>query len=135
MRANAFVDYTDEINSPYALVPIIVYCFDKKGTHLADAEIRKMIKWFFYSHDFVCGQTGFLARLHSLDWGTAQVRIGGQWQVVIVFCMRSRYSGKSFVGVYPWERQGAPKRPDRGIKNSNLQLREGCRLEQSILCL
>ena len=26
MRANAFVDHTDEINSPYALVPIIVYC-------------------------------------------------------------------------------------------------------------
>jgi hypothetical protein len=49
MRTNAFVDHTDEINSPYALVPIIVYCFDKKGTHLTDAEIRKMVKWFFYS--------------------------------------------------------------------------------------
>lgn len=49
MRANAFVDHTDEINSPYALVPIIVYCFDKHGTHLTDAEIRKMVKWFFYS--------------------------------------------------------------------------------------
>jgi hypothetical protein len=49
MRANAFVDHTDEINSPYALVPIIVYCFDKKGSHLTDVEIRKMVKWFFYS--------------------------------------------------------------------------------------
>lgn len=49
MRTNVFVDHTDEINSPYALVPIIVYCFDKKGTHLTDAEIRKMVKWFFYS--------------------------------------------------------------------------------------
>ena len=49
MRTNAFVDHTDEINSPYALVPIIAYCFDKKGTHLTDAEIRKMVKWFFYS--------------------------------------------------------------------------------------
>jgi len=49
MRANAFVDHTDEINSPYALVPIIVYCFDKNGIHLTDAEIRKMVKWFFYS--------------------------------------------------------------------------------------
>jgi hypothetical protein len=49
MRANAFVDHTDEINSPYALVPIIVYCFDKGGQHLTDAEIRKMVKWFFYS--------------------------------------------------------------------------------------
>jgi hypothetical protein len=43
------VDHTDEINSPYALVPIIVYCFDKNGVHLTDAEIRKMVKWFFYS--------------------------------------------------------------------------------------
>jgi len=49
LRANAFVDHTDEINSPYALVPIIVYCFDKNGTHLTDAEIRKVVKWFFYS--------------------------------------------------------------------------------------
>lgn len=49
MRTKAFVDHTDEINSPYALVPIIVYCFDKNGAHLTDAEIRKMVKWFFYS--------------------------------------------------------------------------------------
>lgn len=49
MRANAFVDHSDEINSPYALVPIIVYCFDKNGTYLTDVEIRKMVKWFFYS--------------------------------------------------------------------------------------
>lgn len=49
LRANAFVDHSDEINSPYALVPIIVYCFDKNGTHLTDAEIRKVVKWFFYS--------------------------------------------------------------------------------------
>jgi len=49
MRANAYVDHSAEINSPYALVPIIVYCFDKKGAHLTDAEIRKMVKWFFYS--------------------------------------------------------------------------------------
>jgi len=49
MRANAYVDHSDEINSPYALVPIIVYCFDKNSTHLSDMEIRKMVKWFFYS--------------------------------------------------------------------------------------
>lgn len=49
MRANAFVDHSDEINSPYALVPIIVYCFGKNGKHLTDFEIRKMVKWFFYS--------------------------------------------------------------------------------------
>lgn len=49
MRTNAYVDHTAEINSPYALVPIIVYCFNKKGKHLTDSEIRKMIKWFYYS--------------------------------------------------------------------------------------
>ncbi|MGB5157799.1 MAG: DUF262 domain-containing protein [Desulfobacterales bacterium] len=49
MRTNAFVDHSDEINSSYALVPIIVYCYDKNGSHLTDSEIRKMVKWFFYS--------------------------------------------------------------------------------------
>lgn len=49
MRTNAFVDHTTEINSPYALVPIIVYCFNKNGKHLTDEEIRKVVKWFFYS--------------------------------------------------------------------------------------
>lgn len=49
LRTNAFVDHSSEINSPYALVPIIVYCFDKNDTPLDDAEIRKMIKWFYYS--------------------------------------------------------------------------------------
>ena len=48
LRTNAYVDHTHEINSPYALVPIIVYCFDK-GEHLTDAEIRKLVKWFYYS--------------------------------------------------------------------------------------
>jgi transposase len=45
------------------------------------------------------------AREAEVDWGTAQVRMGGQLQTVKIFCMRSRYSGKSFVCAYPWERQ------------------------------
>ena len=49
MRSHAFVDHTDEINSVYALIPITVYCFDKGGSHLTDAEIRKLVKWFYYS--------------------------------------------------------------------------------------
>lgn len=49
LRSHAFVDHTDEINSVYALIPIIVYCFDKGGEHLNDAEIRKLVKWFYYS--------------------------------------------------------------------------------------
>lgn len=49
MRSHAFVDHTDEINSVYALIPIIVYCYNKGGKHLTDAEIRKLVKWFYYS--------------------------------------------------------------------------------------
>ena len=49
MRSRAFVDHTDEINSVYALIPITVYCFEKGGAHLTDAEIRKLVKWFYYS--------------------------------------------------------------------------------------
>jgi len=49
MRTHAYVDHSDEINSIYALVPIIVYCFDKKGRPLSDQEIKKIMKWFYYS--------------------------------------------------------------------------------------
>jgi len=49
LRASAYVDHIHEISSPYALVPLIVYCFDKEGKHLSDLEIRKMVKWFYYS--------------------------------------------------------------------------------------
>ena len=49
MRSHAYIDHTDEINSVYALIPIIVYCFDKEGEHLSDTEIRKLVKWFYYS--------------------------------------------------------------------------------------
>lgn len=49
LRTHAYVDHTDEINSIYALIPIIAFCFDKKGKPLTDEEIRKMVKWFYYS--------------------------------------------------------------------------------------
>jgi len=49
LRSTAYIDHTEEVNSIYALVPIIVYCFDKNGEHLNDTEIRKMVKWFYYS--------------------------------------------------------------------------------------
>lgn len=49
LRSSAYVDHSTEINSVYALVPIIAYCFDKGGKHPTDAEIRKMVKWFYYS--------------------------------------------------------------------------------------
>jgi hypothetical protein len=48
LRSHAFVDHTDEINSIYALVPIIVYCYDR-NCQLSQAETLKIIKWFYYS--------------------------------------------------------------------------------------
>ncbi len=49
MRTHAYIDHTDEINSIYALIPIIVYCYDRAGGHLSEEEIRKVVKWFYYS--------------------------------------------------------------------------------------
>jgi len=54
MQSHAFVDHTEEINSVYALIPIIAYCYQKAkgkpgGGHLTELEIRKIVKWFYYS--------------------------------------------------------------------------------------
>lgn len=49
MRANAYIDHTDEINSVYALIPIIVYTFDKGKQSLSQDEINRAKKWFYYS--------------------------------------------------------------------------------------
>lgn len=49
LRTNAYVDHSDEINSVYALIPVIVFCFDKGHDHPNDQEIRRMVKWFYYS--------------------------------------------------------------------------------------
>lgn len=49
LRTHAFIDHTDEINSVYALIPIIYHCFKNKDHHLSEEDIRKMIKWFYYS--------------------------------------------------------------------------------------
>ena len=49
MKTQAYVDHTKEINSVYALVPIIVYAYHKHPTKLSQKEIDKIIKWFYYS--------------------------------------------------------------------------------------
>jgi hypothetical protein len=48
LRTHAFVDHSSEINSPYALVPMIAYCYERRSP-LDEQEIQKMIKWFYYS--------------------------------------------------------------------------------------
>jgi hypothetical protein len=49
LQSQAYVDHTDEINSVYALVPIIAYVYNKPGNKLNEEEIKKAIKWFYYS--------------------------------------------------------------------------------------
>lgn len=49
MREHAFIDHTKEINSVYALVPIIVYSYNKGTERLSGMEIKKIVKWFYYS--------------------------------------------------------------------------------------
>ena len=41
LKSHAFIDHTKEINSVYALVPIIVYAFNKGKTKMTEIEIKK----------------------------------------------------------------------------------------------
>jgi len=49
MQSQAYIDHTDEINSVYALVPIITYIYLKPSHKLTEGEIKKVVKWFYYS--------------------------------------------------------------------------------------
>lgn len=49
LKSHAFIDHTKEINSIYALVPIIVYVFHKAWQKLTQEEISKVVKRFYYS--------------------------------------------------------------------------------------
>lgn len=48
LKSRAYVDHSWELAGPYSLIPMIVYCFEHAGDP-SDLEIRKMIKWFYYS--------------------------------------------------------------------------------------
>ncbi len=49
LQSQAYIDHTDEINSVYALVPIITYIYHKPEHKLSEEEIQKVVKWFYYS--------------------------------------------------------------------------------------
>ena len=49
MRSKAFIDHTGEINSVYALIPIIVFCYKKHGETIPEQQLWRIIKWFYYS--------------------------------------------------------------------------------------
>ncbi len=46
MKTHAYIDHTKEINSVYALIPIIVYAYNND---LSQEDIKKIVKWFYYS--------------------------------------------------------------------------------------
>lgn len=49
LRTHAYVDHSDEINSVFALIPLIAYVYKKPNGQLTEAEINKAVKWFYYS--------------------------------------------------------------------------------------
>jgi len=49
LQSKAYVDHSSEINSVYALIPIIAYIFQQRGYKLNGKQIAKVIKWFYYS--------------------------------------------------------------------------------------
>jgi hypothetical protein len=49
MRSKAYVDHTSEINSVYALIPIITFCYLKHGQTIPEQQLWRIIKWFYYS--------------------------------------------------------------------------------------
>lgn len=49
MQSQAYIDHTNEINSVYALVPIVCFVYLKPDHKLNEEEIRKVVKWFYYS--------------------------------------------------------------------------------------
>lgn len=49
LKSQAYIDHTKEVNSVYAFIPIIVYTFHKSPKKLSQLEIKKIVKWFYYS--------------------------------------------------------------------------------------
>jgi len=49
LKSQAYIDHTKEVNSVYAFVPIIVYAYKEGANNLSQLEIKKMVKWFYYS--------------------------------------------------------------------------------------
>jgi len=49
LKSQAFIDHTKEVNSVYAFIPIIVYAYNKGKEKMSQLEIKKAIKWFYYS--------------------------------------------------------------------------------------
>ena len=49
LSSHAFVDHTNEINSIYAVVPIIAYFFKNNLSPVSDDQQKRIVKWFYFS--------------------------------------------------------------------------------------
>src|SRR5205085_10002074 len=49
LRTHAYVDHSDEINSHFALIPLIKYIFNKPTGTLTEDEIKRAVRWFYFS--------------------------------------------------------------------------------------
>jgi len=49
LKTHGYVDHSDEINSVYALVPIVVFVYRLGKNNISEKQINKIIKWFYYS--------------------------------------------------------------------------------------
>ncbi len=83
---------------------------EEHGFRGSEVTVRLWVRRFrerlgYRSKDAVIPLDPECAREAEVDWGTAQVRMAGRLVTVQIFCMRSRYSGKSFVRAYPMQRQ------------------------------
>jgi uncharacterized protein with ParB-like and HNH nuclease domain len=49
LRTHAYVDHSDEINSVFALIPLIAFIYKNPNGQLNELEIKKAVKWFYFS--------------------------------------------------------------------------------------
>ena len=49
MKSQAYIDHTKEVNTNFAFIPIIVYAYNKGKEKLNQQEVKKIVKWFYYS--------------------------------------------------------------------------------------
>ena len=48
LKSHAYIDHSKEINSVFALIPIIVFAYEH-NCKMSEKRIKKAIKWFYYS--------------------------------------------------------------------------------------
>jgi len=84
---------------------------EEHGYMGAEVTVRRYVRQAKQRLGLSKGQAGFIpldpecGLEAEVDWGVAMVCIRGKQKKVRMFCLRSKYSGKFFVQLYPCERQ------------------------------